>query len=197
MAALLECSCEAFDHAQQAQAVGHGSSCLHPLGMTHVNGCPVASRWSVLYAYPESDGMFCREDDAAAALTSGTAFKRKVQAMCGRTLPAAVPTQEPAAQLPPGCPPGRQGMPSVGAVAARPIGDFLNKIGEGIFVGTFRGEMLCLLLTTADSGRDIIGIFRSHATTYLASACCAAYSFATQGCVSRHPNYLGTLQIPS
>lgn len=79
--------------------------------------------------------LACREDDAAAALTSGGAFKRKVQAMCGRQLPAPVPTQAPvqACQY-------RQGVQSVGAVAARPIGDFLNKIGEGIFVGTFRGS---------------------------------------------------------
>ena len=76
-----------------------------------------------------------REDDAAAALTSGGAFKRKVQAMCGRQLPAPVPMQAPvqACQY-------RQGAQSVGAVSARPIGDFLNKIGEGIFVGTFRGN---------------------------------------------------------
>jgi len=30
-------------------------------------------------------------------------------------------------------------MQSVGAVSARPVGDFLNKLGEGIFVGAFRG----------------------------------------------------------
>ncbi len=80
----------------------------------------------------------CREDDAAAALTSGGAFKRKVQAMCGRQLPAPAHTQQQAARPMPACQ-NRQGAQTVGAVSARPIGDFLNKIGEGIFVGTFRG----------------------------------------------------------
>lgn len=101
--------------------------------------------------------MTCREDDAAAALTSGTAFKRKVQAMCGRALPAAAPAQAPGARQPSGCPPGRQGMQSVGAVAARPMGDFLNKIGEGIFVGTFRGEPFRSPNTAAGTNnRDIL-----------------------------------------
>ena len=76
-----------------------------------------------------------REEDAAAALTSGTAFKRKVQSMCGRQLPMAAPAQAISAR--PGSAP--QGRQAVGAVSARPVGDFLNKIGEGIFVGTFRG----------------------------------------------------------
>lgn len=78
-----------------------------------------------------------REEDAAAALTSGMAFKRKVQSMCGRQLPMPVPTQANTAR--PGSAP--QGRQVVGAVSARPVGDFLNKIGEGIFVGTFRGTL--------------------------------------------------------
>ena len=31
--------------------------------------------------------FMCREEDAAAALTSGIAFRRKVQALCGTTRP--------------------------------------------------------------------------------------------------------------
>ena len=60
--------------------------------------------------------------------------------MCGRQLPAQapVPTQAPAAQ--PVSPRyNRHRMQSVGAISARPVGDFLNKLGEGIFVGAFRG----------------------------------------------------------
>ena len=61
--------------------------------------------------------------------------------MCGRQPPPPMPAQPLAARPAPACQ-NRQGAQSVGAVAARPIGDFLNKIGEGIFVGTFRGSTL-------------------------------------------------------
>ena len=40
-------------------------------------------------------------------------------------------------------------MQSVGAVSARPVGDFLNKLGEGIFVGAFRGTQSLRLMTCA------------------------------------------------
>lgn len=88
----------------------------------------------LLHEHPASSASH-REEDAAAALTSGTAFKRKVQSMCGRQLPMPAPAQ--AHPTRPGSAP--QGRQAVGAVSARPMGDFLNKIGEGIFVGTFRG----------------------------------------------------------
>ena len=57
--------------------------------------------------------------------------------MCGRQLPMPLPAQANTTR--PGSAP--QGRQVVGAVSARPVGDFLNKIGEGIFVGTFRGTL--------------------------------------------------------
>ena len=108
--------------------------------------------------------LACREDDAAAALTSGGAFKRKVQAMCGRQLPAPLPVQPHAAGSVPACQ-NRQGRQSVGAVSARPIGDFLNKIGEGIFVGTFRGSSpisLPQLVYMTHASASSCGLFATH-----------------------------------
>jgi hypothetical protein len=67
-------------------------------------------------------------------------------------------------------------MQSVGAVAARPIGDFLNKIGEGIFVGTFRGALSCLPNTAAETNKHTLQ--PSH--NFLALVCCAASCFPAQ-----------------
>ena len=158
MAAVHGSSFEAFHYTQQSSGSGAWHSAVCFLFAWLMSGRTFCSEEVLgLYGYPESDGMTCREDDAAVALTSGTAFKRKVQAMCGRALPAAAPAQAPAAWQPSGCPPGRQGVQSVGAVAARPIGDFLNKIGEGIFVGTFRGEPFCPPNTAAGTNnRDLL-----------------------------------------
>jgi hypothetical protein len=75
--------------------------------------------------------MHGREDETAAALTSGTAFKRKVQATCGNTNPRPVLT---ACQI-------RHKAVHVGPVAPRrPPGDVLKQLGNAVFVGTFRGE---------------------------------------------------------
>ncbi|KAK9905576.1 hypothetical protein WJX75_002376 [Coccomyxa subellipsoidea] len=80
-----------------------------------------------------------KEEDAAAALTSGIAFRRKVQALCGTTRP--LPSLSgPQARLPmPQCQ-GRTRLTAVGPVGARPAGEFLKHIGDGVFVGTFRGK---------------------------------------------------------
>ncbi|BDA47156.1 probable transforming growth factor beta regulator 1 at C-terminar half [Coccomyxa sp. Obi] len=73
-----------------------------------------------------------KEEDAAAALVSGIAFRRKVQAMCGNTRPQ--PTRLPAPQC------QNRSVTSVGPICARPAGEFLKHLRDGVFVGTFKGK---------------------------------------------------------
>lgn len=40
---------------------------------------------------------------------------------------------------------GRTRLTAVGPVGARPAGEFLKHIGDGVFVGTFRGAHMPLL----------------------------------------------------